>query len=142
MITSSLSKITEGFIEGLAKVAWNVAFGGLAVVEGVLINTVIAGINLFRDSNKQLEYVDIDDFVNEFTIGFRDKQTKLSSTRRADVKKVFVDNKSAYKSNVCSEIKRVLNSDASLKSQLNEKGRLEIKNYIKDQIANARLMLN
>lgn len=142
MITSSLSKITEGFIEGLAKVAWNVAFGSFAVVEGGLINAGVWVINQFRDSNKQLEYIDIDDFVNEFTIGFRNKQTRLSSKRRADVKKVFVDNKSTYRSNISSEIKKVLDADASLKSQLNEKGRSEIKKYIKAQIANARLMLN
>ena len=142
MISSSLSKITEGFIEGLAKVAWNIAFGGFAVAEGVLINAGVWVINRFRDSNKQIDYIDIEDFVDEFTIGFRDKQTKLSSTRRADVKKVFVDNKSTYQTNICSEIKNALNADSSLKTQLNEKGRAEIKNYIRTQIANARLMLN
>ncbi len=142
MITLSLSKITEGFIEGLAKVVWNVTFGGIAVATGLLTNAVKWGINQFRDSNNQLKYVDIDEFVDEATIGFRNKQTKLSSTRRTDVKQVFVDNKSSYQSKICSEIQKKLNADASLKSQLNEKGRLEIKNYIKDQIANARLMLN
>lgn len=142
MITSSLSKITEGFIEGLAKVVWNVTFGGIAVATGLLTNVVKWGINQFRDSNNQLKYVDIDEFVDEATIGFRNKQTKLSSTRRTDVKQVFVDNKSSYQSKICSEIQKKLNADASLKSKLNEKGRWEIKNYIKAQIASARLMLN
>ena len=142
MITSSLSKITEGFIEGLAKFAWNVIFGGGAMLGGGLVNAGRWIVNRFRNTNNQIEYMDLDHFVNNFIIGFRDKQTKLSSEQRADVKQVFVDNKSEYQSRICLDVKRVMNSDTSLNSQLNEKGRSEIKNYIKAQIASARLMLN
>lgn len=142
MISSSMNKITEGLIEGLAKVLWNVGVGITVVAEGVLANTVIGVVNLFRDNNKQINYVDIGEVVDEATISFRDKKTKLSSSRRTDVKNEFINNKSTYRSNIYNEIKNTLNGDASLKSQINNKGRSEIKDYIKTQIANARLMLN
>lgn len=142
MISSSLSKITEGFIEGLAKVAWNISIGGAMGLGGMVDNAAIWAINLFRDPNKQIDYIDIEDLVDECTFAFRDKQTKLSSKRRTDVKKAFIDNKSTYLANICSEIKKLLNADSSLKTQLNEKGHSEIKDYIKAQIASARLMLN
>ena len=49
MISSSLSKITEGFIEGLAKVAWNISIGGAMGLGGMVDNAAIWAINLFRD---------------------------------------------------------------------------------------------
>lgn len=142
MISTSVDKITEGLIEGLAKVVWNVGMGAVVAVEGVAANLGIGLVNLFRSDKNQIEYVDVGDAIDGVVINFRDKTTKLSSSRRADVKNEFVTKKSTYRSSINSDIKNKLNSDASLKTQLNEKGRSEIKNYIKAQIASARLMLN
>lgn len=142
MISSSVDKITEGLIEGLAKVAWNVGMGAVVAVEGTVANVAIGIVNLFRSDKNQIEYIDVGDAVDSVVINFRDKTTKLSSSRRADVKNEFVTKKSTYRSSINNDIKNKLNSDASLKTQLNEKGRSEIKNYIKAQIASARLMLN
>ena len=142
IISASLSSITEGFMESLGKHAWNIAFGTFYGVEGMLINGVIWGINQFRDTNKQIEYIDLDEFVSNFTIGFRNKNTNLSSARRADVKKVFDENKSTYHTKICNEVRNILNADSDLKSSIDLRGRNEIKEYIKTQIAKARLMLN
>lgn len=142
IISASLSSITEGFMESLGKHAWNIAFGAFYGVEGMLINGVIWSINQFRDNNKQIEYIDLDEFVSNFTIGFRNKNTNLSSARRADVKKVFDENKSTYHTKICNEVRNILNADSDLKSSINLRGRNEIKEYIKTQIAKARLMLN
>ena len=142
MVSSSVDKITEGLIEGLAKILWNVGMGTVVAVEGTVANIGIGLVNLFRTENKQLEYIDVGDAIDSVAINFRDKKTKLSSSKRTDVKNEFIKNKSTYRSSINNDIKNKFNSDMSLKSQLNEKGRSEIKNYIKAQIASARLMLN
>lgn len=142
MISSSVDKITEGLIEGLAKLVWNVGMATVVAVEGAVANVGIGIANLWRSDKNQIEYIDVGDAVDSVVINFRDKKTKLSSSRRADVKNEFVTKKSTYRSSINSDIKNKLNSDASLKTQLNVKGRSEIKNYIKAQIDSARLMLN
>lgn len=142
MISSSVNKITEGLIEGLAKVLWNVTMAPIVVAEGVIVNIGIGIANLFRDDHKQIDYVPIGEVVDDVVINFRDKTTKLSSSRRIDVKNEFINSKSTYRSSIYYDILNKLNSDTSLKSQLNEKGRSEIKNYIKAQIASVRLMIN
>lgn len=140
VISSSLNKIEEGLIEGLGKLLWNVAAGGIVAVESVAANIGIGLINIFRDN--PIDYVDVGDVVDEVTISFRDKHTKLSSSRRNDVKKAFCDNVSTYKSSICSDIKYKLKSESSLINQINIKGRDDIKTYIRKQIKSARIMLN
>jgi molecular chaperone DnaK (HSP70) len=140
VISSSLNKIEEGLIEGLGKLVWNIGIGGIAVAEGVAANIGIGIVNLFRD--KPIKYVDVGDFVDEVTFSFRDKNTKLSSSRRSDVKNEFVKNKSTYKSSIRSDVRYKLNSDSSLTNQINDRGRDEIKKYISNQIQKARIMLN
>lgn len=140
VITSSLNQIEEGLIEGLGKLLWNVGAAGVLVVEGGLINAGIGLINMFRD--KKIEYVDIGDAVDDATFDFRDKSTKLSSSRRTDVKNKFVENRSSYRSSICYDVKNKLKSDSSLIGQINSKGRNEIKKYISSQIQKARIMLN
>ncbi len=140
VISSSLNKIEEGLIEGLGKVVWNIGVGGIALVEGVAANIGIGIVNLFRD--KQIDYVDVGDMVDEVTFSFRDKSTKLSSSRRTDVKNEFAGHKSTYRNSICADIKSKLQSDSSLSSQINDNGRAEIKDYIINQIQNARIMLN
>lgn len=140
VISSSLNKIEEGLIEGVAKVLWNIGAGGIVAVEAVAANIGIGLINIFKD--KPIDYVDVEDAVNEVTFSFRDKSTKLSSSRRKDVENAFSENKSTYQSSICSDIKSKLKTESSLKDQINSKGRNEIIDYIKEQIQNARIMLN
>lgn len=54
----------------------------------------------------------------------------------------FIENKSSYKSSICLDIKSKLQSESSLKVQIDNTGRNDIINYIKEQIQNARIMLN
>lgn len=140
VITSSLNQIEEGLMEGLAKFIWNIGAGGFIAAEGVLINAGIGIINIFR--NKKIDYVDIGEAVDDATFDFRDKSTKLSSTRRADVKNKFSENRSSYRNSIKYDIKSRLQSDSSLIKQINSKGRDEICRYIREQIQIARIMLN
>lgn len=140
IIATSVSKITEGFVEGMAKVLFNVTTCTIAFVTGIITDLAIEGINLFR--NNKLESVDIENWVKNVTIDFRDKQTKLSSSKRVKVKKVFEQNKNNYRTNINEYIRGKLLSDEKLKTEINEKGRSEIKIYIIEQIDKARLILN
>lgn len=140
VISSSLSTIEEGLVEGLAIGVWNVGMGTVVAVGAVVTKTVIGTINIFRD--KKIENIDIGETVDSVIISFRDKSTRLSSSRRIDVKNAFNSNKSSYKYSVGFDIKSKLSSDTSLVSQINNKGREDIRNYIKEQIQNARIMLN
>lgn len=140
VISSSLSEIEEGLIEGLGKLAWNIGAGVLAIGTGVVTNIAIGIINIFRDN--PIEYVGVGDMVDEVTVGFRNKNTMLSSSRRSDVNNKFLESKSNYKNQICSDIKSKLLKNSSLISQINDKGREEIKEYIREQIQNARIMLN
>lgn len=140
VISSSLNKIEEGLIEGVAKLVWNIGAGTIAAAEGVAVNIGIGLVNIFRD--KPIDYVDVGDMVDEVTFSFRDKKTKLSSSRRKYVENAFIENKSSYKSSICLDIKSKLQSESSLKVQINNTGRNDIINYIKEQIQNARIMLN
>lgn len=140
MVSSSLNKITEGLVEGLAKLVWNIGVGGLIAAEGALINLGIGVINIFK--NKKIDYVNIEDAVDDVTVDFRDKKTKLSSSRRTEVKNEFYNKKSTYRDSICSDIKGKFRSDSSLTNSINNKGREEIKQYIKEQIQSARIMLN
>lgn len=140
VISSSLSKIEEGIVEGLAKLIWNVAAGGIVAAESVVCNIGIGLINMFRD--KPIDYVNVGDVVDEVTISFRDKHTNLSSSRRNDVRKTFSENISTFKNSICSDIKSKLQSESSLITQINSKGQEDIRTYIRKQIKNARIMLN
>lgn len=140
VISSSLSKIEEGLIEGLGKFLWNLTIGGIAFAESVAANIGIGLINMFRD--KPIDSVNVGEVVDAVTINFRDKHTKLSSSRRNDVKKVFCKNASTYKSSICSDIKYKFKSESSLINQINIKGKDDIKAYIRKQIKSARIVLN
>lgn len=140
IISSSLNEIEEGLFEGLVKVLWNIGAGTTAIVDTILINTGIGLINVFR--KKPIDTIDIGDAVDAVTFSFRDKKTGLSSSRRNDVKDNFDKNKSTFEVRVCSDLKSKLKSDSSLINQINIKGQDDIKKYIKEQIQNARIMLN
>lgn len=140
VISSSLSKIEEGVIEGAAKLLFNLVTGTTALVEGAIIKTGIGIINLFRD--KPIKNISIEEFVDDVTVSFRNKSTKLTSTQRTEVKNAFNEKKSSFKSSIASDIKYKLKTETSLLNQINSKGREEIKNYIREQIQNARIMLN
>lgn len=72
VISSSLNKIEEGLIEGVAKLVWNIGAGTIAAAEGVAVNIGIGLVNIFRD--KPIDYVDVGDMVDEVTFSFRDKK--------------------------------------------------------------------
>ena len=68
VISSSLNKIEEGLIEGVAKLVWNIGVGTIAAAEGVAVNIGIGLVNIFRD--KPIDYVDVGDMVDEVTFSF------------------------------------------------------------------------
>lgn len=143
MISTSVQKITDGFFETVLKAAWNIIMGTVVAVTGLAINATRGVVNAFiKDEKKKLEYVDIDEGIDSVTISRRDKSTRLNSSKRKGVNEKFIENKSAYKTNINEEVKKILSNDNSLKEELNVSCRKEIKKYIQAQIAKARLMLN
>lgn len=143
MISTSVQKITDGFFETVLKAAWNIIMGTVVAVTGLAINVTRGVVNTFiQDKKKKLEYVDIDEGIDSVTISRRNKSTRLNSSKRKGVNEKFIENKSAYKTNINEEVKNILSNDNSLKEELNVSCRKEIVKYIQAQIAKARLMLN
>lgn len=142
MISASVEKITDGFFETVLKAVWNIIMGTVVAVEAMGANIVIGAINLFKDEDKKIEYIDIDEAMDSIVISRRDKDTVLNSSKRNSVKEKFTETKDTYKNQICDEVKKILNNDNSLKEDMNISCRKEIEKYIQTQIAKARLMLN
>lgn len=142
MISASVEKITDGFFETVLKAVWNIIMGTVIAVEAMGANIVIGAINLFKDEDKKIEYIDIDEAMDSIVISRRDKDTVLNSSKRNSVKEKFTETKDTYKNQICDEVKKILNNDNSLKEDMNISCRKEIEKYIQTQIAKARLMLN
>lgn len=105
----SVIQITEGFIEGSAKLAYNifalVSFGAGAVID----NAVIFMMNQFRANNNQIEYISFDD-VMSLTMDFNDKNTDLNEEKRQKVYETFASKKSDYATSLQKEIEDKLPS--------------------------------
>lgn len=140
MISRSLNEISEGFWEGLGKVAFNLVTGTLAII-GVTELKIIHKIGdiLGFDMGEAPEYKEGIDAV---TIDFRNKSTILNSSRRKAVKETFNKSRDYHRTELISNIKEQLKKDGSLIVRINESGRSEISKYIVDQIEKARLILN
>ena len=140
MISDSVEKISEGFLEGLGKVIFNIISGGIVVVEGLLENGVKYAWKKFTGS--YVEYANIAKRIDDSVLSFRDKQTRLSSERRKQVRDMFEEKKNSYQTGVYNSIEGILFKDEKLKNQINTVGRKEIKKYICEQVDKARLNLN
>ena len=140
IISTSFNKIEEGFWETCGKGLVNVLGSAAAAVAKVEFEAIRIIGKLFGWWD--IEIATYGEIQNDLTIGFRDKSTSLGNNKRKKIKDEFDSNKDSYKSQLLRDIKNHLNDNSSLKSQINDSGRTVIKQYIIQQIDNARLMLN
>lgn len=140
MMEDCTLKITEGVIEGLSKIVWNIVTGALVIIGGVIVNTFKAIKNWLTDSKES--YYDIGKGIDEVTIDFNDNDTQLDKEQKKKIIESFNKNRSSYETQMINEIRSKLSNNNEFKSQLNNIGIDDIKTYIKEQIHKARLILN
>lgn len=140
MLEDSTLKISEGVIEGLSKIVWNIVTGALVIIGGVVVNAYKAFKKWFTDDNEP--YYDISKGIDDVAIEFNDNDTQLSEKQKNKIIESFDKNKSSYETQMVAEIRSKLSSDNEFKLQLNNMGIHDIKTYIKEQIHKARLILN
>lgn len=136
-INDSISQITEGFIEGTAKLAYNI-FATLFFGTGALIdNAVIYIINKFRDKNNQIEYITIDD-VMSLTMDFKDKNTDLNREQRQKVYETFNSKRSDYETLLKNDIEGKL---PDFKKECDNVQKHAIEDYIVSEINRIQLQI-
>lgn len=140
MMEDCMQKITEGVIEGLSKIIWNIVSGALVIIGGIIVNL----FKLLRSwlTSSKTSYYDIGKAIDKITIGFNDNDTQLDKEQKKKIIESFNKNRSSYETQMINEIKSKLSNNNEFKSQLNNIGIDDIKSYIKEQIHKARLILN
>lgn len=135
-ISDTIDKITDSFIEGVAKLAWNIIMGTLVIGVGGLINATRAIGNLFRD--KPVKYVDVDKELDDVTFSLNDKNTILNDKKRKDVYDTFTSKKNDYKVDLKNDIS---NKMPSFKAECNATAKEIISQYIIDEINRIQLQI-
>lgn len=135
-ISDTIDKITDSFIEGVAKLAWNIIMGTIVIGVGGLINATRAIGNLFRD--KPVKYVDIDKELDDVTLSLNDKNTILNDRKRKDVYDTFISKKNDYKVDLKNDIS---NKMPSFKAECNATAKEIISQYIIDEINRIQLQI-
>lgn len=142
IINDSFKKIEDGLGEIVGKACLNIGLS-LFIGAGIIIDNVAIGlINIFRDENKQIDYIPFFETINDVTVGLREKQTKLNARKRKKVGDDFHSKKESYRLKIHDDVHTMLMNEKNLVETINNRGRAEIKKYIMQQIAKARLMLN
>lgn len=140
VISDCVEKISEGFFGYLFKIIFNILAGLLAIYATFVTKVGTSFSNIFRD--KPLESPDYNDAIGEFTLSFNDRNTSLSSSKRAELLAKFKEKKGEYRDGIRESVKTIITTDKALTAKIDASGRFEMKKYISEQIERARLMLN
>lgn len=146
IVADSVDSISEGFFEGAAKVVGTLAAGAFSALVAVSAKVVGEVHDAFTEKeSKKWKVKGVEVFnegCEELVPSWRDKDTKLSKSKRQTVYTKFKENKSSYTSGINDKIKSNLKADNNLKVRLNTAFKEEVIKYIREQIDNVRLMLN
>lgn len=135
-IGDSVDEITDSFVEGVGKLAWNIIMGIIVIGVGGLINATRAIGNLFRD--KPVKYIDIDKELDDVTLSLNDKNTILNDSKRKNVYDTFISKKENYKTSLKNDIS---NKMPSFKAECNATAKEIISQYIIDEINRIQLQI-
>lgn len=135
-IGDSVDEITDSFVEGVGKLAWNIIMGIIVIGVGGLINATRAIGNLFRD--KPVKYIDIDKELDDVTLSLNDKNTILNDSKRKNVYDTFISKKENYKTSLKNDIS---NKMPSFKAECNTTAKEIISQYIIDEINRIQLQI-
>lgn len=135
-IGDSVDEITDSFVEGVGKLAWNIIMGIIVIGVGGLINATRAIGNLFRD--KPVKYIDIDKELDDVTLSLNDKNTILNDSKRKKVYDTFISKKENYKTSLKNDIS---NKMPSFKAECNATAKEIISQYIIDEINSIQLQI-
>lgn len=135
-IGDSVDEITESFVEGVGKLAWNIIAGIIVISVDGFINATRAIGNFFRD--KPVEYIDIDKELDDVTLSLNDKNTILNDSKRKNVYDTFISKKENYKTSLKNDIS---NKMPSFKAECNATAKEIISQYIIDEINRIQLQI-
>lgn len=135
-IGDSVDEITDSFVEGVGKLAYNIIMGTIVIGVGGLINATRAIGNLFRD--KPVKYIDIDKELDNVTLSLNDKNTILNDSKRKNVYDTFISKKENYKTSLKNDIS---NKMPSFKAECNAIAKEIISQYIIDEINRIQLQI-
>ena len=135
-IGDSVDEITDSFVEGVGKLAWNIIMGIIVIGVGGLINATRAIGNLFRD--KPVKYIDIDKELDDVTLSLNDKNTILNDSKRKNVYDTFISKKENYKTSLKNDIS---NKMPNFKKECNTSAKEIIDKYIVDEINRIQLQI-
>lgn len=135
-IGDSVDEITESFVEGVGKLAWNIIAGIIVIGVDGFINVTRAIGNFFRD--KPVKYIDIDKELDDVTLSLNDKNTILNDSKRKNVYDTFISKKENYKTSLKNDIS---NKMPSFKAECNATAKEIISQYIIDEINRIQLQI-
>lgn len=146
IVTDSVDSISEGFLEGTAKVVGTLASGVVAATTTVVakfIGEIHDALTEYESDKWNVDAGEV--FTNvgsTLAPSWRDKDTKLTKNQRQIVYTKFNENKNAYRTSFQEKISSSLTADNDLNSRINVAFIEETTNYIREQISLVRLMLN
>ena len=146
IVSDSVDSISEGFLEGTAKVVGTLASAAVAATTAA-VGKIFGEIHdAFTEDESDKWNVDAGEvFVNvgsALAPSWRDKDTKLSRDQRQVVYTKFNENRDTYITSFQEKISSSLTSENDLKSRINEAFIEETTKYIREQVNQVRLMLN
>lgn len=146
IVSDSVNSISEGFLEGTAKVVGTLASAAVAATTAA-VGKIFGEIHdAFTEYESDKWNVDAGEvFTNvgsALAPSWRDKDTKLSKDQRQIVYNKFNENKDTYLTSFQERISSSLKSENDLKSRLNTAFTEETIKYIREQVNQVRLMLN
>ena len=148
-IATSIDQIGENFFEFTLKTIFNIAVllvDAYLKVADTAYGVVESGAREVWGaiSGKKWDKIygkyEFGDLSNKAGINYRDKNTKLDSSKRLNVYNAFVSKKDEYKRNLEQDIRTALGD--TLKYEIDSTARKAIKEYILSSISKVRLLLN